>query len=80
LFAIRDVGIATKYAVSWKLHSEHSDPYEGKERGYSETVRVIDKYDDVWNWKRGPLTIFGPFRSEEEAEEWMGQKGAFEEP
>jgi hypothetical protein len=40
---------------------------------------VIDKYDDVWNWKRGPLTIFGPFRSVEEAEEWMAQKGAFEE-
>ena len=41
---------------------------------------VIDKYDEVWNWKRGPLTIFGPFRSVEEAEEWMAQKGAFEEP
>ena len=27
----------------------------------------------------GPLTIFGPFRSVEEAEEWMAQKGAFEE-
>ena len=40
---------------------------------------VIDKYDDVWNWKRGPLTIFGPFRSVEEAEEWMLQKGAFAE-
>lgn len=40
---------------------------------------VIDKYDEIWNWKRGPLTIFGPFRSVEEAEEWMGQKGAFEE-
>jgi len=41
---------------------------------------LIDKYDDVWNWMRGPLTIFGPFCSVEEAEEWMAQKGAFSEP
>ena len=36
-------------------------------------------HEDVWHWKKGPLSIFGPFRSEEEAEVWMGQKGAFSE-
>ena len=40
---------------------------------------VIERHEEIWNWKQGPLTIFGPFRSVEEAEEWMGQKGAFEE-
>jgi hypothetical protein len=40
---------------------------------------VIDLHEEVWNWKQQPLSVFGPFRSVEEAEEWMGQKGAFEE-
>jgi hypothetical protein len=39
----------------------------------------IQWYENVWHWKRGPLTIFGPFCSVEDAEGWMGQKGAFEE-
>lgn len=40
---------------------------------------VIDRIDEIWHWKRQPLDLFGPFRSVEEAEEWMAQKGAFEE-
>ena len=40
---------------------------------------VIDRMDEIWHWKRQPLDLFGPFCSVEEAEEWMAQKGAFEE-
>jgi len=40
---------------------------------------LIAEIENVWHWKQGPLTIFGPFCSEEEAEEWMGQKGVFDE-
>jgi len=36
-------------------------------------------HENVWRWKQQPLDVFGPFRSVEEAETWMGQKGAFEE-
>ncbi len=40
---------------------------------------IIDLHEEIWNWKQQPLGVFGPFRSVEEAEAWMGQKGAFEE-
>ena len=40
---------------------------------------LIDMVDEIWHWKQQPLELFGPFRSVEEAEEWMTQKGAFEE-
>ncbi len=40
---------------------------------------VIDRMDEIWHWKRQPLDVSGPFRSVEEAEVWMGQKGAFQE-
>ena len=36
LLVIRDKALADKYAANWKVHAEHSDPYEGKEKGYSE--------------------------------------------
>ncbi len=36
-------------------------------------------HEAVWKWKQQPLGVFGPFRSVEEAEEWMGQKGAFDD-
>jgi phosphatidylserine/phosphatidylglycerophosphate/cardiolipin synthase-like enzyme len=34
LLVIRDKEIADKYAINWKSHAEHSDPYEQKETGY----------------------------------------------
>ncbi len=40
---------------------------------------LIDMVDEIWQWKRQPLELCGPFRSVEEAEEWMEQKGAFQE-
>lgn len=36
-------------------------------------------HTDVWNWKAGPLEIYGPFRSEKEAEAWMDEHGAFDD-
>jgi len=36
-------------------------------------------HENVWRWKQQPLGVFGPFRSVEETETWMGQKGTFEE-
>ena len=38
LLVIRGPDLAAKYTTNWKAHAEHSDPYEGKEKGYSETV------------------------------------------
>ena len=35
---IRSPELAAKYTANWKVHEEHSDPYEGKTEGYSETV------------------------------------------
>ena len=37
LLIIRDKEIADKYAANWKVHADHSEPYEQRERGYSET-------------------------------------------
>jgi phosphatidylserine/phosphatidylglycerophosphate/cardiolipin synthase-like enzyme len=39
LLVIRDKAIADKYTQNWKVHAEHSEIYEGKEKGYSETVQ-----------------------------------------
>jgi phosphatidylserine/phosphatidylglycerophosphate/cardiolipin synthase-like enzyme len=36
LLVIRSSELATKYSDNWKAHLEHSDKYEGKEKGYSE--------------------------------------------
>ena len=38
LLVIRDAELVEKYVANWKAHAEHSEPYEGKEKGYSETV------------------------------------------
>jgi phosphatidylserine/phosphatidylglycerophosphate/cardiolipin synthase-like enzyme len=40
LLVIRSPELAAKYAANWKVHEEHSDPYEGKTQGYSETHRT----------------------------------------
>jgi phosphatidylserine/phosphatidylglycerophosphate/cardiolipin synthase-like enzyme len=37
LLVIRDQKIAEKYTSRWDVHGEHSEPYEAKEKGYSET-------------------------------------------
>ena len=40
LLVIRSPELATKYASNWDAHLEHSEKYEGKEQGYSETHRA----------------------------------------
>ncbi len=37
LLVIRSPELAAKYTANWTAHAEHSEKYEGKERGYSET-------------------------------------------
>lgn len=39
----------------------------------------IEWHENVWHWKRQGIGVFGPFCTEEEAEEWMRQKGAFDD-
>jgi phosphatidylserine/phosphatidylglycerophosphate/cardiolipin synthase-like enzyme len=39
LLVIRDKEIADKYAANWKAHADHSEVYEEKVKGYSETVQ-----------------------------------------
>jgi hypothetical protein len=40
---------------------------------------IIDRHEEIWQWKAQPLTIAGPFASSEDAEEWMAENGAFKE-
>jgi len=40
LLVLRSPELATKYASNWDAHLEHSEKYEGKEKGYSETHRA----------------------------------------
>ena len=40
LLVIRSPELAAKYAANWQAHLEHSEKYEGKEKGYSETHRA----------------------------------------
>jgi phosphatidylserine/phosphatidylglycerophosphate/cardiolipin synthase-like enzyme len=40
LLVIRSPDLAAKYAANWKVHADHSEPYQGKEKGYSETHRA----------------------------------------
>ncbi len=48
--------------------------------GKNEDVEsIIERHDEIWQWKSQPLTIAGPFASAEKAEEWMAENGAFEE-
>lgn len=40
---------------------------------------IIERLDEIWQWKTQWLSYFGPFASEEEAEIWMARNGAFED-
>jgi phosphatidylserine/phosphatidylglycerophosphate/cardiolipin synthase-like enzyme len=40
LLVIRSPELAAKYTANWKDHAGHSEPYEAKDRGYSETHRA----------------------------------------
>ena len=40
LLVIRRPDLAAKYTANWKAHAEHSEPYQAKEKGYSETHRA----------------------------------------
>ena len=40
LLVIRSPDLAAKYTANWQAHAAHSDPYEGKTQGYSETHRA----------------------------------------
>jgi hypothetical protein len=40
---------------------------------------IIDRHEEIWQWKDQPLTIVGPFASSHEAQEWMAKNGAFRE-
>jgi phosphatidylserine/phosphatidylglycerophosphate/cardiolipin synthase-like enzyme len=39
---IRDQGIADKYAGNWNVHADHSEAYEQREKGYSETHKMAE--------------------------------------
>jgi phosphatidylserine/phosphatidylglycerophosphate/cardiolipin synthase-like enzyme len=41
LLVIRSPELAAKYAANWKVHAEHSQPYEGRTEGYSQTHRAV---------------------------------------
>jgi hypothetical protein len=48
--------------------------------GKNEDVEsIIERHEEIWQWKSQPLTIAGPFASPDEAEKWMAENGAFEE-
>lgn len=40
---------------------------------------LVERLGEIWSWKSQPLTIVGPFASEEEAEAWMAANGAFDD-
>ena len=40
-------GTGDKYTANWKAHADHSEPYDGKEKGYSETHRPTGQADPV---------------------------------
>ncbi len=40
LLVIRSPELAKRYADNWKTHADHSDPYAGREQGYSEKHRA----------------------------------------
>jgi hypothetical protein len=40
---------------------------------------IIERHEEIWQWKAQPLTIVGPFASSDEAEKWMAANGAFKE-
>jgi len=40
LLVIRSPELAAKYTANWQAHAAHSDPYEGRTEGYSQTHRA----------------------------------------
>jgi hypothetical protein len=40
---------------------------------------IIERHEEIWQWKSQLITIVGPFTSSDEAEEWMAESGVFEE-
>jgi hypothetical protein len=40
---------------------------------------IIERHEQIWQWKSQPLTVAGPFASSHEAEAWMAENGAFKE-
>ena len=40
---------------------------------------VVERHEEIWQWKAQPLTVVGPFASPDEAEAWMAENGAFKE-
>jgi len=40
---------------------------------------VIERHEEIWQWKSQGVNINGPFASSAEAEKWMGENGVFEE-
>jgi phosphatidylserine/phosphatidylglycerophosphate/cardiolipin synthase-like enzyme len=42
LLVIRSSDLAAKYTANWQVHAAHSDAYEGKTQGYSETHRAAE--------------------------------------
>jgi hypothetical protein len=40
---------------------------------------ILESHPRVWNWLHQGLEVLGPFRSQEEVEEWMAANGAYEE-
>ena len=48
--------------------------------GKNEDVEsIIERHEEIWQWKSQALTIAGPFASPDEAEECMAENGAYEE-
>ena len=40
LLVIRSPELAARYTANWEIHAAHSEPYEAREEGYSETHRA----------------------------------------
>ncbi len=47
LLVSRDKALAEKYLANRKAHAEHSEPYAGREKGYSETQQPTGQADPV---------------------------------
>jgi phosphatidylserine/phosphatidylglycerophosphate/cardiolipin synthase-like enzyme len=47
LLVIRSPELAAKYTANWQAHEAHSDAYEGKTEGYSETHHAAAATNDV---------------------------------
>jgi phosphatidylserine/phosphatidylglycerophosphate/cardiolipin synthase-like enzyme len=50
LLIIRDKEIAVKYAENWKAHAAHSEAYEQREKGYSETHNTGESEPSAGNY------------------------------